>query len=121
MPPEKIRKPKMFSVNFKGDKMGTLGRTRSIFCCRCWTWSIERFAKRLDYFNSPAGIYLLKVNNRNIGMKCEICPNLTLKTSRTRSVLSARKSLKAAHIHSAQNSRFHLISGSENFLEAQRF
>ena len=28
----------------------------------------------------PAGIYLLKVNNRNTGTKCEICSKLTTKT-----------------------------------------
>ena len=27
----------------------------------------------------PAGIYLLKVNNRNTRTRCEICSNLTLK------------------------------------------
>ena len=28
----------------------------------------------------PAGIYLLKVNNRNTRTRCEICSNLTIKT-----------------------------------------
>ena len=28
----------------------------------------------------PAGIYLLKVNNRNIRTRCEICSKLTIKT-----------------------------------------
>ena len=28
----------------------------------------------------PFGIYLLKVNNRNTGTRCEICSNLTIKT-----------------------------------------
>ena len=28
----------------------------------------------------PAGIYLLKVNNRNTKTRCEICLNLTIKT-----------------------------------------
>ena len=28
----------------------------------------------------PAGIYLLKVNNRNTRTRCEICPKLTIKT-----------------------------------------
>ena len=27
----------------------------------------------------PAGIYLLKVNNRNTRIRCEICPKLTIK------------------------------------------
>ena len=30
--------------------------------------------------NSPAGIYLLKVNNRNTRIWCEICSKLTIKT-----------------------------------------
>ena len=30
--------------------------------------------------SSPAGIYLLKVNNRNARARCEICSKLTLKT-----------------------------------------
>ena len=29
---------------------------------------------------SPAGIYLLKVNNRNTRARCEICSKLTIKT-----------------------------------------
>ena len=32
-------------------------------------------------FYSPAGIYLLKVNNRNTRTRCEICSELTIKTS----------------------------------------
>ena len=30
--------------------------------------------------NYPAGIYLLKVNNRNTRTRCEICSKLTIKT-----------------------------------------
>ena len=30
--------------------------------------------------NVPAGIYLLKVNKRNITKRCEICSKLTIKT-----------------------------------------
>ena len=29
---------------------------------------------------NPAGIYLLKVSNRNTRIKCEICSKLTIKT-----------------------------------------
>ena len=29
--------------------------------------------------NTPAGIYLLKVNNRNSRTRCEICSKLTIK------------------------------------------
>ena len=33
---------------------------------------------------NPAGIYLLKVNNRNTRMRCEICSELTIKTPERR-------------------------------------
>ena len=39
--------------------------------------------KRLKNLN-PAGIYLLKVNNRNTRTRCEICPKLTIKTPERR-------------------------------------
>ena len=32
----------------------------------------------------PAGIYLLKVNNRNTKTRCEICSKLTIKTQERR-------------------------------------
>ena len=32
---------------------------------------------------TPAGIYLLKVNNRNTRTRCEICSKLTINTSFT--------------------------------------
>ena len=32
----------------------------------------------------PANIYLLKVNNRNTSKRCEICSNLSMKTSERR-------------------------------------
>ena len=32
----------------------------------------------------PAGIYLLKVNNRNTGKRCKICSKLTIKTRERR-------------------------------------
>ena len=32
----------------------------------------------------PVGIYLLKVNNRNIRIRCEICSTLTIKTPEQR-------------------------------------
>ena len=35
--------------------------------------------RKYDLF--PAGIYLLKVNNRNTRTRCEICLKLTIKTS----------------------------------------
>ena len=33
----------------------------------------------LSINNNPAGIYLLKVNNRNTRTRCEICSELTIK------------------------------------------
>ena len=34
--------------------------------------------------NSPANIYMFKVNNRNTTKRCEICPKLTIKTPEQR-------------------------------------
>ena len=34
--------------------------------------------KDLDTIRYPAGIYLLKVNNRNTRTRCEICSKLTI-------------------------------------------
>ena len=34
--------------------------------------------------NDPAGIYLLKVNNRDTRTRCEICSKLTIKTPERR-------------------------------------
>ena len=34
--------------------------------------------------NCPAGIYLLKVNNKNTRTRCEICSKLTIKTPELR-------------------------------------
>ena len=39
--------------------------------------------KRPIYYH-PAGIYLLKVNNRNTRTRCEICSKLTIKTPERR-------------------------------------
>ena len=33
-----------------------------------------------SYLGNPAGVYLLKVNNRNIRKRCEVCSKLTIKT-----------------------------------------
>ena len=46
--------------------------------CRCY------FVQTCDFYRIkekiPANIYLFKVNNRNIGKRCEICSKLTIKT-----------------------------------------
>ena len=39
---------------------------------------------RQNYKLYPAGIYLLKVNNRNTRTRCEICSKLTIKTPERR-------------------------------------
>ena len=46
--------------------------THSLF----WTCPFSRLARRHIY---PAGIYLLKVSNRNTRTSCEICSRLTIK------------------------------------------
>ena len=38
----------------------------------------------LNNVQIPAGIYLLKVNNRNTRTRCEICSKLTIKTPERR-------------------------------------
>ena len=47
---------------------------------------VERICKIVLFFNSswPAGIYLLKVNNRNTRTRCEICSKLTINTPERR-------------------------------------
>ena len=37
-----------------------------------------------DFLVNPAGIYLLKVNNRNTRTRCEICSKLIIKTPERR-------------------------------------
>ena len=39
---------------------------------------------KCSYINIPAGIYLLKVNNRNTRTRCEICSKLTINTPERR-------------------------------------
>ena len=43
---------------------------------------------------NPAGIYLLKVNNRNTRTRCEICSKLTIKTPERRHFISPRNTRK---------------------------
>ena len=46
----------------------------------CYFTLSQKVLKRL----LPAGIYLLKVNNRNTRKRCEICSKLTIKTPNRR-------------------------------------
>ena len=43
-------------------------------------WNVDWESK----YNFPAGIYLLKVNNKNTRTRCEICSKLTIKTPERR-------------------------------------
>ena len=52
-------------------------------------------------FLHPAGIYLLKVNNRNTRTRCEICSKLTIKTPERRFQCSLLIPLKTS-----ENQRF---------------
>ena len=49
---------------------------------------LQNYEKHILRFQShrtnPAGIYLLKVNNRNTRTRCEICSKLTIKTPERR-------------------------------------
>ena len=42
--------------------------------------------------NNPAGIYLLKVNNRNTRTRCEICSKLTINTPERRLLIPLKTS-----------------------------
>ena len=44
---------------------------------------LSRLSKK-QTIHYPAGIYLLKVNNRNTRTRCEICSKLTIKTPERR-------------------------------------
>ena len=44
----------------------------------------DQFIKVTIHIGNPAGIYFLKVNNRNTRTRCEICSKLTTKTPERR-------------------------------------
>ena len=46
----------------------------------CKIKQIRNFAIYIPRRNSPAGIYLVKVNKRNTRTRCEICSKVTIKT-----------------------------------------
>ena len=47
-----------------------------------WNWcTLRKQRPRNNLVLYPINIYLLKVNNRNNEKRCEICSNLTIKTS----------------------------------------
>ena len=48
------------------------------------TYFIWTLGNISPFINLPASIYLLKVNHRNTGKRCEICSKLTLKTPERR-------------------------------------
>ena len=45
----------------------------------CSKWNHEQPPMQSIFGDAPAGIYLLKVNNRNTRTRCEICSKLTIK------------------------------------------
>ena len=47
----------------------------SVSRTKCWS----ACENRSEFSFNPAGIYLLKVNNRNTRARCEICSKLTIK------------------------------------------
>ena len=47
--------------------------------CKHKKWGKYKKKKSFEG-QDPAGIYLLKVNNRNTRTRCEICSKLTIKT-----------------------------------------
>ena len=61
-------------------------------CCLAFVWFFANFSlmllikvlliKKCIFY--PAGIYLLKVNNRNTRKRCQICSKLTIKTPEQR-------------------------------------
>ena len=68
--------------------------------------TLKRQLKKDDYAqmqNTPAGIYLLKNNNRNTRTRCEICSNLTIRIPERR--------------HRRQNIKQNLLYKTTNFTE----
>ena len=57
---------------FKGNMRKDLARS-------FYSTSISGDMRLLNKSSNPAGIYLLKVNNRNTRTRCEICSKLTIK------------------------------------------
>ena len=47
-------------------------------------FTYESNEENIPFPDFPAGIYLLKVNNRNTRTRCEICSKLTIKTPERR-------------------------------------
>ena len=64
------------------------------------------FVKRTENAFFPAGIYLLKVNNRNTGIRCEICPKLTIRTPERRLLIPQDKTYPQWSAASAKESLF---------------
>ena len=57
------------------------------YCPLLWYFSTNKSIEKNKIYISvafPAGIYLLKVNNRNTRTRCEICSKLTIKTPERR-------------------------------------
>ena len=53
------------------------------YCPLAWHFSTCESIRKIEKIQvllDPAGIYLLKVNNRNTRTRCEMCSKLTIKT-----------------------------------------
>ena len=82
----------MFKVNNKTTKTRSVAWS-GIFVVEIWRRFLITWQGRIFFLSNfvleilltigshffPAGIYLLKVNNRNIRTRCEICSKLTIK------------------------------------------
>ena len=58
----------------------------AITCSKLTIETLEKGVKASKLTYHPAGIYLLKVNNRNTRKRCEICSKLTIKIPERRLV-----------------------------------
>ena len=57
-----------------------------------WLWISETI-------RYPAGIYLVKINNRNTRTRCEICSKLTIKTPEQRQLITMNIFHKRKKLH----------------------
>ena len=53
--------------------------------------------KHLNPIHNPAGICMLKVNNRNTRKACEICPKLTIKTPERHQKICSQNKIQKGH------------------------
>ena len=76
-------KTQVLEVKFNIGAISIISKWRSIFFnyeLNIWKRGIKFRSRNHQNVNNPAGIYLLKVNNRNTRTRCEMCSKLTIKT-----------------------------------------